>query len=249
MPYEFDHLVIIARDKILPVANKLKALGFLLTPMAKHNLGSCNQLAMLSSSYLEVLGWEEGTIPQRKEIADLPMGLDALVFRSYNALETYESLKKSGFSPNPVQELSRPAQLNGKEELAQFNTVRFASQPIPGLRIYFCEHLTPQFLWFDEVLKHPNLSNHLSEISLETNQLEDTSSTLARLLQLSKENINASSGEHCLSMPNCKIIIRENKNLSLTKINSIKINRQLPDGNADKSVNEIALTHHFCDSI
>jgi Glyoxalase-like domain len=123
MLYAFDHIVITARDKIFPVAQRLANLGFQLTPMAKHNLGSCNQLVMLSNAYVEVLGWEEGTVPQRKEIADLPMGLDALVYRTYYATECYEKLQKSGFDVNPVQKLSRPAQVDGEEKLAQFNTV------------------------------------------------------------------------------------------------------------------------------
>jgi len=249
MSYDFDHLVIIARDKIIPVANNLRQLGFHLTEMAKHNLGSCNQLAMLSSSYVEVLGWEEGTIPQRKEIADLPLGLDALVFRTYNAAECFSSLKNSGFLANPVQELSRPALVNGKEELAQFNTVRFSAQPIPGLRIYFCEHLTPNFLWFDEVLQHPNLSNHLSEITLETNLLEETSATLMKLLNLSEKDIQSSQDMHMFALPNCKITIQKNLGVKSTKIKSVSIHRQLVDKTQDPTVKEIILTHHICDSV
>ncbi len=249
MPYEFDHIVIIARDKIVGIADKLKNLGFQLTPLAKHNLGSCNQLAMLSTAYVEVLGWEEGTTPQRKEIANLDMGLDALVFRTSNALECFESLQSLGFAPNPVQDLSRPAQVNGVEELAQFKTVRFSSQPIPGLRIYFCEHLTPDFLWFEDVLKHPNLSNHLREITIETNQLEKTSNTLIQLLKLSVANIFKSTGEYSLMLPNCVLVIRENASLAMTKISSVKINHQLVNGLSDPTVQEITLSHHLCDVI
>ena len=249
MPYEFDHIVIIARDKIMPVANKLKSLGFFLTPMAKHNLGSCNQLAMLSDSYVEVLGWEEGTIPQRKEIADLPLGLDALVFRTYNAAETFSNLTNLGFLANPVQELSRPALVNGKEELAQFNTVRFSSQPIPGLRMYFCEHVTPQFLWFDEVLKHPNLCNHLREIALETNLLEETSAIFITLLNLSENDTDTTEDLHTLTLPNCKIRIKRNSNLALTKIVHVAIHHELKNGSPDPSIKEITLTHQVCESI
>jgi len=249
MPYEFDHIVIIARDKMTQIAERLKNLGFQLTALAKHNLGSCNQLAMLSTAYVEVLGWEKGTIPQRKEIADLAIGLDALVFRTSNALECFESLKSLGFSPNPVQDLSRPAQVHGKEELALFKTVRFSSQPIPGLRIYFCEHLTPNFLWFEDVLKHSNLSNHLSEIRIETNLIEETSNTLMKLLGLSEANISKSTSEYSLMLPNCTLVIRENKSLSFTKIMSVKINRQLAGGLCDPLVKEITLSHHLCEAV
>jgi hypothetical protein len=249
MPYEFDHIVIIARDKITLIAERMKNLGFQLTPLAKHNLGSCNQLAMLSTAYIEVLGWEEGTTPQRKEIADLAIGLDALVFRTSNAFECFDNLQSLGFSPNPVQDLSRPAQVDGKEELAKFKTVRFSSQPIPGLRIYFCEHLTPDYLWFDDVLEHPNLSNHLREIMIETPQLVNTSNSLMQLLGLSEVNILKSNDEYAFMLPNCTLVIREDTSLPLTKITSVKINHQLENGLIDTRVNEITLSHQLCEVI
>jgi Glyoxalase-like domain len=249
MLYAFDHIVIIARDKIFPVAQRLANLGFQLTPMAKHNLGSCNQLVMLSNAYVEVLGWEEGTVPQRKEIADLPMGLDALVFRTYNATECYEKLQKSSFDVNPVQKLSRSAQVHGEEKLAQFNTVRFQTQPIPGLRIYFCEHLTPEFLWFDEVLKHPNLCDFLSEISVETPLLKQTSAIFLKLLELSDKDIHFSKDQITLHLANCSLTLRENKTLSSTKIVDVLLKHQPSDIQSDSSNDEITLTNQICDSL
>ncbi len=249
MPYEFDHLVIIARDKISKMAKHLENLGFHLTPMAKHNLGSCNQLAMQSNAYVEILGWEEGTIPERKEIADLAMGLDALVFRTTDADQCFKDLQNTGFSVNPVQDLSRPALVNGKIELAQFKTVRFSNQPIPGVRIYFCEHLTPQFLWFDAVLKHPNSTNHLKEITIETHELNTTSDIFSQLLQLTSTHILKNKHEHHLTLLNCKLIIRENASLHLSKISEVSINNQLLSGTHASGNSEIILNHQLCDSV
>jgi len=86
--YPFDHLVIIGRDQLLKLGRKLIDQGFLLTPLAHHNLGSSNQLIMLDSSYIELLGWEPDKPLQRAEIANQPLGLDALVFRTNNAEKT-----------------------------------------------------------------------------------------------------------------------------------------------------------------
>jgi len=97
MTYEFDHLVIISRDRMEEISDTFHSLGFALTPLSKHNLGSSNRLAILDSCYLEILGWEADSIPIRKEIADEPCGLNALVFRTVNADTCYQNLKDNGF--------------------------------------------------------------------------------------------------------------------------------------------------------
>ena len=55
-----------------------------------------------------------------------------------------------------MQELSRPALLDGREVTARFHTVRFAEQPLPGIRMYFCRHLTPECVWSPALMSHPN---------------------------------------------------------------------------------------------
>src|SRR3546814_15204459 len=56
--------------------------GYFLTDLAVHNLGSINRLITLDNSYIELLGWPEGAPPARKEIANSPASMEALVFRS-----------------------------------------------------------------------------------------------------------------------------------------------------------------------
>ena len=107
----------------------------------------------LEGTYIELLGWPPGA-PARKEIADSPFGLEALVF-PHDAEATYERLRAAGFAVNPVQELSRPALLDGREVTARFHTVRFAEQPLPGIRMYFCRHLTPECVWSPALMSHP----------------------------------------------------------------------------------------------
>src|SRR5690606_4867472 len=130
--------------------------GFHLSEKAVHNLGSCNRLIVLESAYIELLGWPQGAPPARKEIADSPFGLEALVFRTHDAQATYERLRAAGFAVNPVQELTRPALVDGREMQARFHTVRFAEQPLPGIRMYFCRHLTPECVWSPGLMVHPN---------------------------------------------------------------------------------------------
>ena len=182
MQYEFDHLVLMARDRVDTVAASLLACGFSLTPQSRHNLGSVNRLAILGSTYLEVLGWESGHPPQRKEIADEPLGLNALVFRTSNADQCHRLLTDAGFHPNAVQELSRPAVVGDDVKTALFRTVRFSQQPIAGLRIYFCQHVTPELVWQSRDMVHSNNVSDIEEIVISAPNPVVVHETLQRLL-------------------------------------------------------------------
>lgn len=179
----FDHLVLMLRDRLTELAPRFENDGYCLTDLARHNLGSVNRLITLDDSYIELLGWPEGAPPARKEIADSPVGLDALVFRSTNAQHTYEYLKDSGFDVNPVQRLERPIESAGKQATARFDTVRFATQPIPGFRVYFCQHLTPEYVWVDSYMKHANGARTLSDILLVSGEPQSMAQSLAVLAQ------------------------------------------------------------------
>ena len=177
----FDHLVLMLRDRLEAVAPSFEKDGYCLTDLATHNLGSINRLIMLRDSYIELLGWPQGRPPVRKEIADSPAGLDALVFRSTDAQQTYEHLKRLQFDVNPVQHLERPIMIDGKSHQVCFETVRFATQPIPGFRVYFCQHLTPEYVWMDHLLRHANGAWTLDAIEVRARHPEIVAQMLASL--------------------------------------------------------------------
>ena len=251
MNYQFDHLVLMARDQILAISNQLAKLGFNLTQLSKHNLGSSNQLCMLDSTYLEVLGWEYGTVPQRKEIADLAIGLDALVFKTNDAEQCFNYLKQAGFDPNPIQDLSRPALVNELIQTALFKTVRFSVQPITGLRIYFCEHLTPDYLWFDQVTKHPNGKNHLQEIVIASSDPEHTTDLLHRLLDIAMPQ-SLKNSEYLMDLSNCVLRIKPAVTLTVphieeVRISTIKVNTAAnsKNSNLDQATQDLVINRNF----
>jgi hypothetical protein len=212
MLYKFDHLVITGRDKMDVAARTLQADGFHLTDLARHNLGSLNRLIMLDSAYLEILGWESGAQSIRQEIADRAYGLDALVFRTANAEVCYQDLIEAGFAPNPVQDLSRPVEIAGKIKQAIFKAVRFTTQPIPGLRIYFCQHLTPEYVWIAEDMKHPNGLTHLKEIGIGSSNPAQTYQLFAKLLQLQNPLLDrpqSRENDCTVDLGNCLLRIHE----------------------------------------
>ena len=221
--YLFDHLVIIGRDKLQALANMFSAKGFQLTPVAHHNLGSINQLIMLDSTYIELLGWESDKPIQRAEIANQAIGLDALVFRTNDAEKTYQQLLEKGFSVNPVQNLSRESEFLGKSVLVEFKTVRFSKQPIPGIRIYFCEHLSPEYVWQDQWLLHHNQITYLKKITIASPDIEGNTHLLSEMLNLSSEHVITKEESTHLTLPNIEINLQKAAHLNEARILSAQV--------------------------
>ena len=185
-----------------------------------HNLGSCNRLIVLEGTYVELLGWPPGAPPARKEIADSPFGLEALVFRTYDAEATRERLLAAGFAVNPMQELSRPAMLDGQEVQARFHTVRFAEQPLPGIRMYFCRHLTPECVWSPELMAHPNGARSLTRIDARAAQARQVAERLALVAGVKAE---AAAGGWDVPLANLRIHVQEDPSATLPTLSTLTL--------------------------
>lgn len=231
------------RDSLYELSDTFTSQGFQLTPLAHHNLGSSNRLIMLDSSYIELLGWEKGKPILRAEIANQAVGLDALVFRTQDADACYTDLKESGFAVNPVQDLSREGEFMGETVLVQFKTVRFSEQPIPGLRIYFCEHLTPEYVWQQQWLMHPNRMQYLSKIFLVSPNIDQTAATFQRLLNLSNPALVSQQNRIQIHLPNIELILQANNRSQVASIKDARLS-QSPSDPVDFIIDHHFLTHH-----
>ncbi len=152
---QLDHLVINTGLGMDAAADIFASLGFHLTPRGHHSLGSINHLMMDPASYLELVG-VPATGKQRQEVLDSPIGLSGLVFRSDDAEATFARLTAAGFAPQEPILLERPVALDGAAHIARFHNVRMTSAEFPAGRVYFCQHLTPDLVWREEWLTHPN---------------------------------------------------------------------------------------------
>ena len=241
--YLFDHLVIMVRDSLDELSEIFLNQGFQLTPLAHHNLGSSNRLIMLKSSYIELLGWEKGKQVQRAEIANQPIGLDALVFRTNDANACFNQLKEAGFAVNPVQDLSREGEFMGNTVLVEFKTVRFSEQPIPGLRIYFCQHLTPDYVWQKQWLIHPNNTQDLQEIAIVSPNIKETAETLQSLLGLADSQLEFLQDCVQISLPNINLRIHHQASPTAASIKQVRLNQSAPDP-VDFIIDQRFLTHN-----
>ncbi len=150
-----DHLVInVHRD--LPLAKGLfERLGFALTPMGRHTMGSINHLMVFGDDYIEAIGLPADGVVERSELLQGPIGMDGLVFKTPDAERTHAQLAAAGEPLLPVQSFSRPVQLDDGVTDARFKTVRFKSGRFAAGRIYFCQHDTPELVWRKEWQSHP----------------------------------------------------------------------------------------------
>jgi hypothetical protein len=162
-----DHVVIDVRDRVDEAAQCFRSLGFELTARGHHTLGSVNHLAMLTTDYLELLGFGEGGTT-RQEITRFPVGLNGLVFKTADADAIHEHAATAGLPVLPVQSFSRPVALEGGVRDARFRTTRLDPDQVAMGRVYFCEHLTPDLVWRPEWQSHPNGALEISRVVVAT---------------------------------------------------------------------------------
>lgn len=164
-----DHLVVNTRFDIDAARALFEGLGFSVTPRARHTLGSLTQALVFDAHYLELIGLPRDGSPLRQEIVDSPLGPDGLVFRMDDPLACEHALRESGLDASLPQHFSRPVEGLGE---ARFVTVRLAPGQLPGGRVYFCQHLTPEYVFRDAWRKHANgvhgiLGLHLLDVPLD----------------------------------------------------------------------------------
>jgi hypothetical protein len=149
-----DHVVVNTRDQLDDARAVYEQLGFTLTPIGHHTLGSANHLAMFGTDYLELVGVPQGA--GRADLLGAPAGLNGLVFATEDAAAVHGFLEGAGVAADPPREFSRPVTLPGGTSDAVFRTVHLTPGPVWPGRLYFCQHLTRDIVWRDEWRHHAN---------------------------------------------------------------------------------------------
>lgn len=150
-----DHVIINARDRLDEVAAVYHRLGFSMTPRGHHTLGTINNLAILGTDYLELVGIMPGADNQ-PDVLDWPPGLNGLVFKTFDSDAAFAALRAAGVPALPPQAFSRPVEMPDGARDAAFRTVRLERDAVPAGRMFFCQHLTPELVWHDPWRRHPN---------------------------------------------------------------------------------------------
>jgi hypothetical protein len=154
-----DHAVIAVRD-LAAAARDFAELGFTLTPLGRHSIGSRNRCIMLGSSYIELLepAGEHPWLAYYRDFLARGDGLAALAFATSDADASYRSLVAQGVAAQPVMDLARPVELAGGGNMARFRLVQVSRE------VFLCQHLTRELVWRREWQAHANGATELVEV-------------------------------------------------------------------------------------
>jgi hypothetical protein len=157
------------------------------TPRGYHSLGSINHLMVFEGGYLELVGLPLGTDVLRRDVLESPLGLNGLVFQAREVDAIIGPLRDSGLAMLEPQDFSRPAIIDGVEQLVRFRTTRTAPELFAAGRVYYCQHYTPELVWRREWMSHANGCKGLSELVVVSDTMETDASRYAKAAQAPAE--------------------------------------------------------------
>jgi hypothetical protein len=186
-----DHAVINVLTHMDAAVALFRDLGFTLSERGYHSLGSINHLMMFQRDYLELVGIELGAKVVRREVAESPLGLNGLVFKTGDAEACQRHLTDRGIPCEPPLAFSRPVSVGGQEHQARFRTVRLKPDVVQAGRVYFCEHQTPELVWRPDLPAHANGAIGLSEFVFVTGDPAQDASLYEKMLSARARPVSA----------------------------------------------------------
>jgi catechol 2,3-dioxygenase-like lactoylglutathione lyase family enzyme len=163
-----DHVMIVVPD-LDEAAKAYARLGFDVQPRGIHKgLGTANHLMILNEDYIELLGVLE-PMPNNlryKEIGEQGGALANVALGTDGADLAHAAWTKAGLNPEPIIAFDRGVDIAGKQERAAFRIVRLPHEARPGVGLFVCNHLTPQFVYRPEWQRHANTATGISHITI-----------------------------------------------------------------------------------
>jgi hypothetical protein len=178
-----DHVGVVTRD-LAALAAQYERLGFMLTPLARQSDGRIgNRCAMLHRSYIELLAVVDpnaGSVTLDRFLARYA-GIHILAFSMDGAQAALARLRRAGIDAPPVSLLERTTDdMDPTAPRARFTLIQLPDQP-EG-RINLVQHLTPDALWQERFLRHPNNVTTLAELVVAIAEPADTAARFSRLV-------------------------------------------------------------------
>ncbi len=173
-----DHLVLCGRSHPA-MRETYAALGFTLTPEARHPFGTGNSLIQLEACFLELLSvFEPDKIPEpeagrfsfaafNRDFLIRREGLSMLVLDSADARADVAAFRAAGLETYEPFDFSRQARLpDGREATVGFS-LAFATDPkLPNMAFFTCQQHAPEHFWKAQYQRHPNRALTVLEVSL-----------------------------------------------------------------------------------
>jgi hypothetical protein len=173
-----DHLVLCGRD-FEAMRESYAALGFTLTPEARHPFGTGNSLVQLEGCFLELLSvFEPGKIPEHeaerfsfaafnRDFLERREGMSMLVLDSTDARVDVARFRSAGIRTYEPFDFSRKARLPEGSEVTVGFSLAFVSDPrLPNLAFFTSQQHAPEHFWKPQYQRHPNRALTVLEVCL-----------------------------------------------------------------------------------
>ncbi|MFC0387322.1 VOC family protein [Muricoccus vinaceus] len=184
-----DHVGVCSRDAAA-LWDAHERLGFALTPVAQQSgaqgkLGTANRCAMLRRGYLELLAIVDPALPDNGlgAMLDRFAGAHILALGMDEPQANLARLRRAGLDVPGIAPLSRPVEPGGA-------VARFERLPLPDApegRVQLVRHLTPELIWREAWLDHPNGARELRAAILVSDRPAESAARLSRLAGLPLE--------------------------------------------------------------
>lgn len=183
-----DHVVVLVRD-LSAAAAAWGGLGFTVSPPGRHSphKGTGNHTLMLGEDYVELLGILADTplnVADRSGLAEHGEGVDRAAMRTDDAEGGLAAVRALGLAATGPQAFSRPVELpGGGTAEAAFRTFDWPPESSPGgLRLFACEHRTPEAVWIPELTRHANSARGIARLEMLSAHPDAEASEMARLI-------------------------------------------------------------------
>ena len=176
-----DHVGVVGRD-VAVLAAEFERIGFCLTPLARHAGGRTgNRNAMLQRGYIELLSViDGGSSATLDRFLARYAGIHILALAIDDEAGALARLHRSGFAQAALSHTDRAVDdADPTGPRARFALL--ATPDPPEGRVHLIRHLTPEALWQDRFLHHPNHATALEEVVLAVAEPATTAALLSRL--------------------------------------------------------------------
>ncbi len=188
-----DHVGLYARDMDAAAA-MYQRLGFQLTPLSQHSgthavtrevvkSGIANRCAMLGRGYIELVAVVDPALDLRGIPEGLARyaGMHIVAFDTAEPEQRIEALRGAGFEAGPGV-LQRYIDTPEGPRLARFSQVRTPRESMPEGLILTLRHETPELLWQERYLSHPNGARALAAVIVAVDDLDAAAARYERYL-------------------------------------------------------------------
>lgn len=183
-----DHAVVMVQD-LDKAAENYRQLGFTISPRGTHSahMGTGNYTIMFDPDYMELLGVlaaTEHNAPARAFLDQRGEGIERIAFTAVDSTAGAEEIRARGLEPIGPTDFGRPVTLpDGTISAAKFRTFMWPTAEAPGgVRIFACQHKTPETVWIPELMKHANAAKRIKQTLIATPEPAKEAADLGQLI-------------------------------------------------------------------